>query len=421
MPLVQGAGTGLFVALGIGLLIGLERERRKGEGDDRRAAGIRSFTVTALLGALAQASGSDGAVVVGLVGVALLVAAAYRRSHSRDPGLTTELALIATYLVGVQSVIAPVLGAGCGAALTLVLAARSRLHHFARRALSEAELRDGLMLAGLALVVLPLVPQAPVAWLGGLQPRSLATLVLLILVLQAAGHVALRVAGARAGLAASGFFGGFVSSTATIAALGSRVRLEPEARGALAGAAILSTAATWVQVLLMAAAVAPSAALVLAPAALAGGVIAGVLGSLRLATAMRGVAPAPRNGNEGAGESGPLRLREALAVAVLLSAVALGVAGARHVFGDAGLYAGAALAGLADAQSPVGTLSTLFAGGSLAARGLWIGVLLAVTSNGLTRIVTATMAGGGRFGVQVGAAIVAGTGAAWASALLVAG
>lgn len=416
MPLVDGSATGLLVALGMGLLIGLERERRKGEGDDRRAAGIRSFTVTALLGALAQASGSAWVVVAGVAGVALLVAAAYARSHSRDPGLTTELALIATYLVGVQSVIAPVVGAGCGAALTLVLAARSRLHQFARRALSEAELRDGLMLAGLALVVLPLMPHEHLAWLGGLQPRSLATLVLLILVLQAAGHVALRVAGERAGLAASGFFGGFVSSTATIAALGSRVRLEPQACGALAGAAILSTAATWVQVLLMAAAVAPSAALTLAPAALAGGVVAAVFGSLRLATAMRGVVPAARD----EGESGPLRLREALAVALLLSVVALGVAGARHAFGDAGLYAGAALAGLADAQSPVGTLSTLFAGGSLAPRGLWIGVLLAVTSNGLTRIVTATMAGGGAFGWQVGTAIVGGTAAAWASALLVA-
>lgn len=371
--------------------------------------------MTALLGALAQAGGSAWLVGAGALGVSLLVAAAYWRSRSRDPGLTTELALVATYFVGVQSVIMPVLGAGCGAALALVLALRSRLHHVARQLLSEAEVRDGLMLAGLALVVLPLVPPAPIAWLGGLQPRPLVVLVLLILVLQAAGHVALRLAGPRAGLAASGFFGGFVSSTATIAALGSRVRDEPAARGALAGAAILSTAATWVQVLAMAAAVAPAAALTLAPAALAGLAVATALGGLRLATAARVSTPTAERTDHG-----PLRLREALAVALLLSLVTLVVAGARHAFGDAGLFAGAALAGFADAQSPIGTLSTLFASGAIDARGLWLGVMLAVTANGLTRLVAATAAGGAAYGLQVGAAIVAGTGIAWASAMVIA-
>lgn len=412
--MLDGALGGPLVALGVGLLIGLERERRKGEGDDRRAAGIRTFTVTALLGALAQASGSAALVAAGAFGVALLVAAAYWRSRSRDPGLTTELALIATYLVGVQAVLAPALGAACGVSLALVLALRTRLHHFARSVLHEAELRDGLMLAGLALVVLPLVPGAPVAALGGLQPRALLVLLLLILVLQALGHVALRAAGERAGLAASGFFGGFVSSTATIAALGSRVRDEPAARGALAGAAILSTAATWLQVLAMAAAVAPSAARTLAPVALGGLAVAATLGGLRLATAARGIAPAAAPPAGAA--RGPLRLREAVLVALLLSVVSLVVAGARELAGNAGLFAGSAIAGLADAQSPVGALSTLFAGGTLAAADLVLGVLLAVSSNGVTRIVTAVVAGGPAYGAQVGTAIVAGTGTAWAIA-----
>lgn len=374
---------------------------------------MRSFAVTALLGALAQASGSIVLLAASALGVVLLVAAAYWRIRSRDPGLTTELALIATYLVGVQAVIAPALGAACGVALALVLALRTRLHHFARSLLSEAELHDGLMLAGLALVVLPLVPATPVAALGGLQPRALVVLLLLILVLQALGHVALRLAGERAGLAASGFFGGFVSSTATIAALGGRVRGEPEARAALAGAAILSTAATWAQVLAMSSAVAPAAARTLAPVALAGFAVAAGLGAVRLATAARVAAPAaPAAGSA----RGPLRLREAVIVAAMLSAVALFVGGAHRLAGDAGLFTSATIAGFADAQSPVGTLSTLFAGGTLDARGLVLGVLLAVSSNGLTRIVTAAVAGGPAYALQVGAAIVAGTGSAWAAA-----
>lgn len=412
LNLPAGAATGLLVALGMGLLIGLERERRKGEGDDRQPAGIRTFTVTCLAGALAQVAGREWLVAAGGLGVAMLVAVAYARSRSRDPGLTTELALLATYLVGVLAVISPVLGAGCGAALALVLAMRMRLHRFARHLLTEAEVHDGLMLAGLALVVLPLVPAGPLEWLGGLQPRSLVVLVLLILVLQALGHVALRLAGPRAGLAASGFFGGFVSSTATIAAFGSRLRGAPEQRDAVAGAAILSTGATWVQIMAMAAAVAPQAARTLAPAAITGLAVAGALGGLRLLTAPGAVGGGPRS------DHGPLRLREALAVAALLSVVAVVVTVARQAFGDAGLFASAAIAGFADAQAPVGTLSTLFDSRTIDARGLTLGVLIAVSTNSLTRIVTATTAGGAGYGVQVGGAIAAGTGAAWAAALI---
>ena len=104
----------------------------------------------------------------------------------------------------------------------MLLAARTQLHRFATHWLREQELHDGLMLAALALVILPLMPDAPLPWLAGMRARPLASLVLLILLLQAAGHVALRLFGARHGRGGFGFFGGFVSSTATIASFGSR-------------------------------------------------------------------------------------------------------------------------------------------------------------------------------------------------------
>ena len=258
---------GLLVALGCGLLIGLERERRKGSGDDRRAAGIRSFSVTALIGALAQSMGDGLLVVLGGSLIVALIAVAYYKSRSRDPGITTELALFATYLVGVQAILSPATAAACGAGLAALLAARGRLHRFATQLLSERELHDGLLLAALALVVLPLIPSVPIAWLGGINPRPLAAMVLLILVLQAAGHVALRLLGPRGGVAAAGFFGGFVSSTATIASMGSSARQHPGWAGVTASGAALSTVATWVQVMVLATALSPQAAQTLAPVA----------------------------------------------------------------------------------------------------------------------------------------------------------
>jgi uncharacterized membrane protein (DUF4010 family) len=99
------------VALGIGLLIGAERERRKGEGPLRSTAGIRTFTATSLVGAVSIIVGGELLLAVATAGVA-----GYWRGHDDDPGLTTEIALILTALLGGLSMQQPALAAGLAAA-----------------------------------------------------------------------------------------------------------------------------------------------------------------------------------------------------------------------------------------------------------------------------------------------------------------
>ena len=94
------------------------------------------------------------------------------------------------------------------------------------------------------------------------------------------------------------------------------------------------------------------------------------------------------------------------------------VTGARHLFGETGVFASVALAGLADAHAPVASLAALFASGQLEARALVWGVLLAVSANSATRLVTAFVAGGIWYGLRVGAALGIGMGAAWAAGML---
>lgn len=473
---------GLMVAGGGGLLIGLERERRKGQGKDRAAAGIRSFTLVALGGGLAQALQQPALVVLGGALVAALALVAYWRSRrpaahedgaDTDPGLTTELALFVTYLVGVLAVQQPVLGAGAAVVVATLLAARERLHRFATRALSDAELHDALLLAALALVLLPLAPAEALPWLAGLAPRTLLLLVVLILALQAAGHVALRLLGPRTGLAVSGLLSGFVSSTATIASLGARARNVVTQRAACLAGAVWSTAATWLQAMVMLTALAPAAAAALLPVAAAGAAVAGAVGALWLlraraqnaaadstdessaqaafgaatgtatgtaistatrtatrttgnaaAVAQAGAAPAlPTQGPQNTPQSteaqpGPLRVREALWVVALLSAVAVLVGWAQQRFGDAGLWAGTALSALADAHASVVALGALNAAGNLAPAQVVTGVLVAVAANAGTRSVTAFVAGGRVYGLAVALALLLSTGAAAAMAWL---
>jgi uncharacterized membrane protein (DUF4010 family) len=432
------AGTatalGLAAALGAGLLIGLERERRKRSrrgAAQAQVAGIRSFALVALAGGLAQVLGQALAqpllVLLGAALVALLAVVAYARSlrlpgtpvAELDPGLTTELALFVTYLVGVLAVQTPALGASAAVVVATLLAARERLHRFATQALSEAELHDALLLAALALVLLPLAPATPPAalqpWVP-VAPRTLLLTVVLILALQAAGHVAGRVLGARAGLALAGLFSGFVSSTATIVAMGSRVRAHPgteTARAATAGA-LASTVATWLQALLLVAALAPSALATVAPAALAGAALAALAAATLWCRRPRGPMAAPAHEDS----HGPLRVREAVAVATLLAVVAAAVAWAQRVFGASGALGSTALASLVDAHAPVAALASLYAADSLGSGVLLQGVLVAVAGNAATRALAAFTAGGRAFGSRVAGSLLLSTSGAAAVAWL---
>jgi len=213
---------GLGAALGAGLLIGIERERRKGAGPRRSPAGVRTFTLASLAGAIAQSMAQPWLVAIGALLIAALAAISYWRDRSDDPGITTELALFVTYLLGVTAMHNPAVGAGAAVVVACLLAARSHLHDFSIEVLTSAELRDALLFAAAALVVLPLLPEQPITWLPSVNPRKLWGLVVLFMALQGVGYATSRLFGTRLGLALSGLVAGFVSSTATIASLGTR-------------------------------------------------------------------------------------------------------------------------------------------------------------------------------------------------------
>ena len=414
-PVDSSHAVGLLLALGIGLLIGLDRERRKGEGPDRRAAGIRSFALVAVSGALAQLLGELGLVAVGGLFAAALAAISHFKSRSDDPGLTTELALFVTYLVGVLVATQPVLGTACGVALALLLNTRTRLHRFATQVLTEQELHDGLVLCAAALIVLPLIPDRALPWLGDINPRPLAAIAVLILALQAVSHVAMRWLGPRFGLVAAGFLAGFASSTAAIASLGGQVRQQPGRAAMLGTAAAASTVATWTLAMVMAGALSIDAGLALAPVLGTGLVCTLVACAGLLVWSPADSAP----GQESPlGQGKAVRIREAIALASMLFVITLVVSYAQRSFGQTGLLVSVAVAGLADAHSPVASLTALFSSGRLPRADLILCVLLAITVNSGTRLVVALAAGGLINGLRVGAALASGVAGAWAAWLL---
>ena len=248
--------SGLAVALGIGLLVGIERERRKGEGS-AGAAGVRTFALIALAGAIAERLGGVGIAIVGGF-TALAALASYRYSRTRDPGLTTEVAMLVVFLLGVLAMREIALAAGLGVAVALLLAAKSRVHRFVNNVLTEQELHDALLLAAAAAIVLPLLPDRALDPWQVLNLRKLWQLAVIIMAINAAGHVALRAFGARTGLLLAGLAGGFASSTATIASMGALARKNPELATACAGAGVVSNVSTVVQLAVIAGMLSPA-------------------------------------------------------------------------------------------------------------------------------------------------------------------
>ena len=116
-PFDQSALLGLSVALGVGLLIGAERERRKHAGPNRAAAGIRTFSVVALLGAVSVMFGGTLVMAVAALMVGAGALLVYQKTRQQDPGMTTQFALLLTCLLGGLAMHSPFVAAGLGTVL----------------------------------------------------------------------------------------------------------------------------------------------------------------------------------------------------------------------------------------------------------------------------------------------------------------
>jgi uncharacterized membrane protein (DUF4010 family) len=390
------AAAALAVALGCGLLVGIERERRKGSGPARSFAGLRTFAVSSMAGAAAALTQIGGLVVAGALLVAGLTLLAYQRDRSGDPGATTEIALLLTYLIGVLCVWSLPLAAGLAVGLTGLLAGREGLHRFALQWLRPGELRDGIVLAALALMALPLVPDQPL-WGTPLNPHKVLQLLVLLLGVQSLAHLAGRLLAARHAVAVSALASGFVSSTATIATLGLAVREQGASPRLMAGGGLLSCVSTQAQLLLVAAAMQPVWLERVWPAALAGAVVVAVWGWVLVRGAQadgdgRAVSSPRVEGLGAGGDDRMFSLRGAAAVAGLLSGIQLAVHALQRWLGDAGLVAGALVAALADLHA---ALAAVFAATQPVpgAVGVWA-VALALLVHAASKSVTAGLTGG---------------------------
>jgi uncharacterized membrane protein (DUF4010 family) len=296
--------------------------------------------------------------------------------------------------------------------VALLLAGRGRLHRLVRDTLSEQELHDGLMFAAAALIVLPLVPDRGFGPHEALNPFTVWRLVVIVMAINGLGYVALRVLGPQRGLPPTGFLGGFVSSAATVGAMGARAKAAPAVRRQAVAAAVLSTVATVILTALVVAAVSVPTLKAITPALVPAGVAAVAYAGLTLLRAARVPVEGPLELGRAFDLKTPLLL--ALTVSVVLVAAEV----LNDELGRSGVVLAAALAGFADSQSAAVSVASLVTTDRLEASAAVVPILVGLTTNTVTKAVLAAALGGRRYAWRVGTGLVLVIAAAWAGGAL---
>lgn len=403
----------LLVALGVGMLIGIGRERATGHPKAPADAGVRTFSIAALGGAVAFACGGVVLLAVLTAAIASLVGISYWRNREEGPGLTTEFAILLTVLTGALAMKAPSAAGAVGIVTALLLSSRENLHHFVRTVLTEDEVRSALILGAALIVVMPLLPDRQMGPYEALNPKSVWRLVVLVLLIGAIGHLATRVLGARFGLPISGLASGFVSSSATIGAMGARAAKDPKVMTSAVAGAVLSTVATVIQMAVVVGATSQAALQAMAAPLIAAGLAAAGYGAIFTIAALR--TPPPKDDQR---PDSAFSLTGALVFALTLSVVLLASAALRAEFGETGAILAAAVAGFVDTHAPAISIASLAANGRISAQDAVIPILAGFTTNTITKIVVATISGGRAFALRVAPGVVLVAAAAWAGALI---
>jgi len=390
----------LLVAMLVGFLVGLDRERAEARKEHALFAGVRTFPVIALAGAipmLLEDRVGPALLVATFLAIAAVAVVSYVRTsaHGRI-GATTEMAALATFLLGALAGAGQLVVAGAaGVALAVLLVGKPRLEAFSN-ALTTEEIMAALELAVITVIVLPLLPDRGYGPWQALNPREIWIVVVLVSALSFVGFVAMRVLGPGRGMAITGAVGGLVSSTAITISMAERSHAGA-ARPA-AAAAVLASTIMCVRMAALAGAVDPGILPRLLPIltvmAVAGGAAAWLMG--------RGAAgqTSPVDGTL----TNPFSLKAALTFAALYTLVLLGVRVAEEHLGAGGLYLASALSAIVSVDAPTVALARLGAGPTgWAAPAAAIGVV-AVT-NTMVKFGIAVAYGAGSFRSRVATAL----------------
>lgn len=378
-----------FTALFIGALVGVERTHHL-QGQGGSLAGIRTFMLFAVLGALAswlaRAMGSSLVFVGGLLSVTAVVLAGYvmqRRKNEDSVGVTTEMAAVVVYVLGALTVYGSSIIAVALAIVTASLLAMKATLHAAVNKVSRDELTATLRLLFASFIVLPLLPNRTIDPWGALNPFKLWMLVILISAISMVGYVAVRLVGASRGTLFTGLFGGLVSSTAVTLTFARQSREEPELSQAFATGTLIAWTVMFLRIIVL---VGILSWPLLSKVAWPLGVMA-FAGIAMVALALRGYLRNSTSTPHELGLKNPFRLRAAIQFAAIFAVMLVVSKLVQHSAPGQGLYWFSALAGSTDADAIVLSLTELFTKNEVSSLIVTRGIVIAAIANTIVKLI----------------------------------
>jgi uncharacterized membrane protein (DUF4010 family) len=388
-----------IISLLIGALIGTERQRRLAEERLIGVAGLRTFTLIALLGTLCANMAvyySQEFIIVAFGAFILLVGIGYYSASSRTQGrvdLTSAVAAILTFILGSLSFFDDrrLLAVALAVVITWILATRKVTHRYVET-MSETDLLDTLKMGIIALVIYPFLPDQPLDPLNILNPRQIWLMVVLVSLIGYVGYVLIRILGTERGLSLTGILGGLVSSTAVTTAMASEVRSQKEILSSAVFATTIASCTMFPRMLFIVLVVNRDIFLSLLPK----------LGSMTIV----GVALAALllRKKDPVGKSvalkDPFRILPALTFGGFFAIVLLTSKLASIYFGNAGTYAASVIAGLADVDAISLSMATL-AKSTLTPSTAVTAITLAAITNTLVKLSISYIMGTREFGNRI--------------------
>ncbi len=398
------------VALGAGLLIGLQREQsaaQEGRPEGGYSGGIRTYPIYALAGGLsmmlAQALSPWIFAAVSAVALApVVVAYAFQVRAGGDRGVTSEVAFAVTFLLGGVALASGlpfppahrllVVGA-VAVAMTALLSLKQPLHQLASR-VSREDLYSTVKFLVLAVIILPLLPDQEFGPLQVLNPFTIGLMVVLMAGIGFGAYVAIRLAGPGRGLGITGLVGGLISSTAVTLTISGRARKSPALALPGALAVVLASTVMIVRMALLVAVINP--VLLRGVAGMFGAMTAaGALGAGLLYLASRRAED--RTATEEIPFHNPFELSQAFKFGLLFTVVLFASKAATYVLGGKGAYLAAGLGGLVDVDAVTLSLGRL-AGSTVAPETVRFALLIGAASNNVAKSAMAVFLGGWSYG-----------------------
>jgi len=397
------------IALGLGLLVGLQRERVASP-----LAGFRTFPLITVSGTIAALLGQSfggwivGAGLIALAGLVIVGNLAKQKKGDLDPGLTTEVAMLLMYGVGAYVVVGHTAAAiAIGGGVAVLLHLKPEMHSLAAR-IGNADFKAIMQFVLVSFVILPVLPDQAYGPYQVLNPHRIWVLVVLIVGISLAGYMIYKFFGEKAGVMMGGVLGGIISSTATTVSYARRSRQAKGSSKLAAQVILIASTVVFVRVLMLIGATAPASLREAGPPL---GAMLGVMMVLSVGTWFvdrHAKVQMPPQGN-------PTELKSAILFAALFALVTLGVAAAKEHFGQRGLYVVAILSGLTDMDAITLSTTQIIQSGQTDVHTGWRLILAAALANLVFKAGTTAVLGDRKLFLRVSALF----GVAFAAGILI--